>query len=259
MVIFLHGPDSYRRLARKRELVADFESRHDRLGLHSFDLAEEKGLEALMAFMRTPSLFSSEQFAILDNAFAAEPAPIASALKEAVASARATVLLSEEKLPSSGFGFLLRKPVLSEKFEYLKGHAWHSFISAEAERRGFVLAKDAIEFFARVCESDTWRLATEFDKIALLGEAMLGRHDLGALEIEMKPDFWGFINGLGAPDLRRRLESFERLWASGEAAAKVFNLAAYARRERLGAIANYDRAVKSGKLDYEEALLDLVL
>ena len=63
--------------------------------------------------------------------------------------------------------------------------------------------------------------------------------------------------GLG--DLRGRLTALERMFAENEPPAKVFNIIAYQLPGRLEEMAAYDLAVKSGKMDYEEALLDLVL
>ena len=54
----------------------------------------------------------------------------------------------------------------------------------------------------------------------------------------------------------------EKLFISSEEPAKIFNILAGLDRlpdELIRRLADYDIAVKSGKLDYEEILLSLVL
>jgi hypothetical protein len=65
--------------------------------------------------------------------------------------------------------------------------------------------------------------------------------------------------GLRGKEVSGRLRALETLLAQSDPAAKIFNILASQWKEKTLQIADYDFAVKSGKLEYEEAVLDLVL
>jgi hypothetical protein len=67
------------------------------------------------------------------------------------------------------------------------------------------------------------------------------------------------MNGLKSYDLKNRLYAFESMLALGDPAAKIFNILASQWQEKIPHMAEYDLAVKSGKVDYEEALVDLLI
>ena len=71
------------------------------------------------------------------------------------------------------------------------------------------------------------------------------------------------INALGYEgDLGQRLITLERLFQMREEPVKIFNILAsrtYLSFEDLQKMADYDIMVKSGKMEYEEVLLDLIL
>ena len=60
-------------------------------------------------------------------------------------------------------------------------------------------------------------------------------------------------------DLQTKISTLERLLAEKGDGAKIFNVLAYQKKEHIVQFADYDVAIKSGKIDYEEALLDFVL
>ena len=65
--------------------------------------------------------------------------------------------------------------------------------------------------------------------------------------------------GARSPDIRNRFLALETLLAIGDPPAKIFNILASQWREKTHEMAEYDFAVKSGKLEYDDALLALML
>ena len=59
--------------------------------------------------------------------------------------------------------------------------------------------------------------------------------------------------------MRTRLAALETLLVSGDPPPKIFNILASQWREKTHQMAEYDFAVKSGKLEYDDVLLALVL
>ena len=73
MIIFLFGPDDYRRTQKKKECTAEFLKKRSEQGIGLFDLAEEDAFPKLEEFLENQQLFESAKFAVLENAFEIEP------------------------------------------------------------------------------------------------------------------------------------------------------------------------------------------
>lgn len=260
MFIFLYGPDEYRRLLKKRDLVAEFQKKHSALGIGVFDLEAEGAPDDFYGFTRSQSIFESAKLAVLDNAFAAmEPAKLAKLLAPLPAVEGITILLSEKEKPVKTLSFLLEKPSRAQKFENLTGAEWSAFIKNEAQKIGLKLGETALQFLGTVHQGNSWALVTELQKLSALGKTAVQKEDLETLGLEAAPDYWMLLNGMKSSDARTRLVTLERLFAMNDPAPKIFNILAAQAGEKTPRMAEYDLMVKSGKLDYEEALLDFAL
>jgi DNA polymerase III delta subunit len=258
MIVFLYGPDGYRRDAKKRSLVAEFAKKHPSVGVGRFDMEEEGASEALAAFLKSRSMFDSAKLALVERAFAADGEPLAGDLARLRETKEITVIVSGEEAPPKALRFLLKEPVLSQKFDLLDGAEWSGFVKREAARLGIGLTAKGAHLLAGAYEGDTWGLVTELEKMSFLrGE--VGEEALKRLDIELAPDFWNTFSGLKSGRLAERLYAAEQLFGMNEPAGKMFNMLAYQMPHKLPAFAAYDEAVKTGKLDYEEALVDMVL
>jgi hypothetical protein len=88
---------------------------------------------------------------------------------------------------------------------------------------------------------------------------MIDKKDLDTFDLEVAPNYWGLLNGLKSFDVKNRLYSFEKMLSTNDPPAKIFNILASQWAEKIPHMAEYDLAVKSGKVDYEEALVDLLI
>jgi len=167
-----------------------------------------------------------------------------------------TVLLSEENKLGKDFNFLLKKQVLSQEFSNLTIGQFRNFIIKEGERREVELDDADLRSLANIYLGDSWGLVTELDKMALA---------IKPTSLQANPSIGGERNDLwfqlrkiaNSRVIASNLPILEKLLIS-EDPAKIFNLLAYQARDK-SKFADYDAAVKSGKLDYEAALTDLVL
>lgn len=264
MFVFLYGPDDYRRIQKKNGIIAEFEKKHSGLTLGTFDFAIEGTADAFSAFARSESIFGAAKLAVVENAFEVEPAKLAKLLKPLAADKSTTILIAEKEKPVKALAFLMEKPSLGQKFENLEGAEWTAFIKAEASGLGLALADDAAQFLATVYQGNVWALITELQKLAALKAALapgsvIRKKDLDALDLEVAPNYWGLLNGMKSFDARIRLYALEKLFAINDPPPKIFNILAAQAGEKIPLMAEYDLAVKSGKLDYEEVLLDLAL
>ncbi len=267
MIIFLYGSDDYRRSQKKRDLIAEFKKKHSALGLATFDFEKKDAATALAEFARNQSIFETAKLAILENVFeefsgvarVKELAKILQPFLEGgVASKSVTILLAERDKPVKALAFLAEKPAIFQKFENLEGAAWEQFIAAEAKKLGMALATDAVRFLATIYAGNAWALVTELQKLSGL-KSSITKADLDTFDLEAAPNYWALLNGVKSPDLRARLYALEKLLALNDPPAKLFNILASQWGQKLAQFAEYDFAVKSGKLEYEEALVEAVL
>lgn len=269
MIIFLYGPDDYRRIKKKRAIIDEFLKKHGATGFAIFDMENDGAPDALKEFSRSQSIFDTAKLAVLENAFEMDPAPLAKLLKPladtaagagARASAGTTVLISERDKPIKALAFLAEKPSLSQKFETLAGAEWMAFITGEAKRAGVKLADAAAQFLGTVYAGNSWALVTELEKLAGLAKTgAIERRDLDIFDLEATPNYWMLLNGMKSLDIRVRLTTLERLFAANDPAPKIFNILAAQAGPSIPRMAEYDLMAKSGKLEYEEILLGLAI
>ena len=259
MIIFLHGPDDYRREQKKRWYIKEFKKKYSGLSVGYFDLAETDQLDEFRAFTRSQSIFEEKKLAVLENIYEMEEKQLAQVLEPPTNDKATTVLLSEKEKPNKTLGFLLKKPATTEEFEYLQSEEWSGFIVQAAHKLKINLSPEAIPFLAGVYQNNTWGLMTELEKVRDLRLGTIERRDLENLGLEVMPDFWSTMNGLKNRELAQRLTTLEKIFSRNEPPPKIFNILSSLWREKIPQMAEYDLKVKSGKLEYEEVLLDLVL
>ncbi len=269
MLIFLYGPDSYRRQQKLKALVSEYQKKHSVFTIEHFSLDEENDFERLKNFAGNVSLFDKSKLAVVHNAEEVGK-EAAEFLKQFIDDKNTTLIITaDDKLrrpltspggvgaptrgasgPTKDFQFLLKKPVLAQEFEELKGTELINFIKKEAEARNIKLPTSNLQLLTSLYVGDTWGLINELEKIALGGKP--------EAEVQI-PEFFASIQRLKRGPLGLRLSALAYLLEE-EDPAKIFNItAAVADPELKVKMADYDVAVKSGKLEYEEVLLDLVL
>jgi len=261
MIIFLHGPDEYRRLQKKNWIIADFREKHDGVAVGRFDLAEKEEFPKFAEFIGSQSMFDPKKLAVLDNVFESPDKELSAVLKTAAKNPNTTVLVSEKNKSSEGLTFLAGKSVniKGQDFPYLTGAKWEAFISELAKENSIALQAEAVKFLAEAYQNDTWSLVTEIGKISGLPKRSVGMKELETLDIEINPDYFGLLKNLRNYELGVRLASLEKLFLMNEAMPKIFNMIAYQIPDKLPQLAKYDVLVKSGKLEYEEVLVDLII
>jgi DNA polymerase III delta subunit len=258
MIIFLYGPDDYRRTQKKKDLIAEFLKKRSEQGIGLFDLAEDGAPEKLEEFLENQQLFESAKFAILLNAFETSPAQLAKIVKPFAESKATTILISEKDKPVKALAFLTKKPVVFQEFKNLTGAFLEYFVTGEGKKNGVAFDTAAARHLAAVFAGDSWGLSMEIQKLAAFAPKIT-KQDLDVFDFEIAPAYWPLLMGVRSPDVRNRLTALETLFASGDPPAKIFNILASQWREKTREMAEYDFAVKSGKLEYDDALLALVL
>ena len=273
MINFLYGSDSYRQRKKLNEIVGQYGQKH--LTCEKFELDSSRANQSddeflrLKEFARNRSIFEKEKLAIVAGLFEfadENEKKTIEFLKANLHDKDFTIVIFGGKNPNKKFAFLLEQPVSFQEFANLDGEKLKFFIKKEAEKRGLKLAVDAIGFLARIFNNDSWGLINELDKLSLFDSVSFDASQLKNLIDDFRPlemdQFFSQLYALsGNRPLKQKIVSLEVLLNSEEP-AKIFNILAASSRNQPAEIkrfADYDVAVKSGKIDYEEALLDLCL
>ncbi|MFA6354540.1 MAG: hypothetical protein WCX12_02560 [Candidatus Paceibacterota bacterium] len=260
MIIFLYGPDDYRREEKRRAIVGEFLKKRSGLSVRFFSAEGDLNwFEEFKSFLRNQSIFESAKLVVIGGILEVPAKGLAEELKLFLENKSVTVVISTPDKPGKELNFLLKKPVLTQGFDVLKGKEWNLFVKREIKKREMNFAPAAVDFLEKVYEGNPWRLVTELDKLRCLELEIIDRKDLEKMGLEVMPNFWSLILGFKSRFLGDRLRALEKMLGTNEPTAKVFNIIAYQLPEKIEKIAGYDLAIKSGKMDYEEALVDLAL
>lgn len=266
MLIYLYGEDRYRRRERARMIVREFEKKYGNLGVEHEDAEDVALFESLRERVGTPSLFSPLRLICVENM---DPAILKASkelrvwLKSMVGEESVVLLLQSDAAPTRESFFLTEEPVTSERFDLLAGREIESFVLREAERRGLRLGRGELGEYVETYGGDTWGIVMELEKRSLMRGALpsSGEAESRGERVPQKTFFQLVMALSGARRVEDRLIALEELvGVRGEEPAKIFNIMAARRMgERSGdaarAVADLDVAVKSGELEYEEALL----
>lgn len=265
MLIYLYGPDSYRRHQKLKEIINLYESKNSSFTLIYFDL-ENDSLKSLIDFVKEQSLFGDLRLGIVSGwgyLKKTEQKEYIKLLKDNLLTKETVILISEEEVIGD-LKFLLKKPVVHQKFLNLEELEFEKFVLNESKKRDLFLDDHCLKLLVQVYKDNSWGMITELDKLSLLDEKKIG--------IKTTKDYFDAflpINTYKAVDnfknsrrISVRLSVIEELFFFGEDPAKIFNLISFSPYMDISQkqkIADYDAAVKSGKLEYEEVLLDMSL
>ncbi len=252
MLLHLYGDDSYRRNRAVREIIAQYQKKYPDGTVGTIDFNDEDALAKLAAFAAAPGLFAKSSLAVV-RAPEEGGKELAKLLKTFAEVKHVTVLVvADKKLPKE-FAVLYEKGVGPAKaeFETPEGIEFLKFLKADAAERELKVPDTVIAAIGAVYAGDTWGAVTEIQRVA------------GGGEIAQKGpafDFIGLIRTIaGGTNVAQRLKALFLLFEYDEP-AKVFNMvAAFAGGSAKVKMADYDIAIKSGKLEYGEALLEYVL
>jgi len=254
MIVFLYGPDAYRRSRKEKQLVAEYRKKHSALSADFFDVAEGATWDDVRGAVKNRSLFDDKKLAVMnvrDGAvFVKEEIKW---LKALAANPDETIFITADGAPLKPFAFLLAAPVHAQEFAELSGKALQTFVEAEATQRGLKISGQGLARLAAEYRGDMWGLMTEIDRLALSSARDF------VSEKSSPEDFISAIKKLAYGGGVQSLATLERALAH-EDSAKIFNvLAAFTSGEKKRRMADYDAAIKFGTLDYESALTDMAI
>lgn len=275
MVIFLYGSDSYRRNKKLKELIQAYQEKYTEFDIFSCDLeSEPDGWLRVRDFLNQPSMFVDSKIAVIKESGAVPTASgekewikiLKTYLKTSSTSQQTFILISDRKSPKKAFNFLLKEPVRSQAFEELKGGLLEKFLEREAKDYNLSFNPQAWQFFCSYIASGdnrSWLAHNELEKLVLADfPKPISLDNLKSIVHWRTREEIFLVAGqiLKAGNSGQKLKILERLLLQKGAPAYIFNSLAYQANGRaVLRLADYDISIKSGRLEYEEALTDFVL
>lgn len=271
MVIYLYGPDSYRRSEKLRELTRAYAEKNPERDTLHINL-EDEGVEGWMRakdFLGQPSMFVEMKLLVLTEVAQESHEAWVSLLHAERNSEKTFVIISDSLTPHKSFKFLLEKPVHTQHFPELNGRELETFLLTIAKTEGFSFTPEGWRAFLLALRTfgegsgKTWRAISEIKKLALLTEG--GEIDAEAIQkgIHFSPtrDFYGLTREtLFGRSVGARLLAVEELTAGNFDSGWIFNTLCFlAKGKEALILARADIDIKSGVLDYETAITRVAL
>ena len=269
MIILLYGPDNYRRSQKLKEIIHSYEQKQSLFSLERFDFDDSEDFFRFKDFASQQLIFEGKKLAILENAFSLGEKDLKSLkdlLKGNIKNENLILIVSDGRKLPSALEFLLEGAINKQEFGELNEEKMKFFIRSEAKKRGLEFSLAAENFLSVFFKNNTWGLITEIDKLQFL------RRELSKIEVSdlervgdflKSSDIYNFINVVSRKgSLSEKLKNLESLFLNHEEPAMIFNFLAANRflsLDLLKKMADYDVLVKSGRIDYETALLDVCL
>ncbi len=263
MIIFLYGEDSFRLKKKYSEIISEFVAKNGRLGLSEFAADE---VDHFINAIKNRSIFSPRTLiSIKDidiNAFSSDTRKFfENTLSKIIDSATIIVLITSAKTITATDMPLLSSPAIKmQEFQNLPKDRLIFFITKEAAEKGVNLSDADVRSLIDSNHGDLWQIHHELDKLVMVKS----RDVVPTLET---PGYFESLNTIKFSRTRgQKLIALEHiLYKLKEDPARVFNGLAYSAprghlpHQWFSIMADYDIAVKSGKMTYEDALLDFVI
>lgn len=268
MITYLYGEDSYRRSQQLKELInAFYKEKSSGVDMAIFDFEDDpEAWEKAKTFINQPSMFVESKLVIIKEGGRVNSKEWIRILKKEADNPKVLILISDSKKTPEVINSLKRVPVNWQSFPELKGTLLFEFLKKEARKRNLFFSYDAWKYLSSYIASSkekSWLVVNELEKLnlALLPQPISLVNLRHIIRFEKKEAlFTTAINILKKRDFHNGLVLLEKMFLQKEAPAYIFNSLCFAAGgENALRLADYDVSVKSGGLEYEEALTDFVL
>lgn len=268
MLFCLYGSDSYRRREKLNHLVGPYRKKYKNTDILDVDIKEsEDDWKKVRDFLIQPSMFVDSKVVIIKHATLVEEPEWINTLRSQLKTEKIFTFISEEEEPTKSFHFLLSEGVQKMEFPELEGKQLDTFVKKKSEELHISFTEEALRLFISFiisCEHNrSWRAIHELEKLSLLElPTPIQKNKLSEyMKVHTHEELFSLARGIVyEKNISTRLSSLEKAFLQNEAAAHLFNLvSALVKGQETLLFANYDVLVKSGKMGYEEALLEFAI
>ncbi|PIR05020.1 MAG: hypothetical protein COV57_01305 [Candidatus Liptonbacteria bacterium CG11_big_fil_rev_8_21_14_0_20_35_14] len=260
MLILLYGPNTYSLNKKLNHIKNQYHQKYIGISEQSFTSENEESLISLNQFCQNNSLFESNKLGIIKNLEDWPEKSIKKILEVNIENKNTTLIITSSKKPKALLSFLLKKPVTQEEFKTLNEKDIISLLKEECQRKKISLTKEALNLLIEKYQTDLNSITQELAKLSLLNKSAINDSDIRLINHEQNFDFFFLFKKLtGSITIGEKLTALHTLKYQNEDEAKIFNMLAGSWNIKKTEAANLDKDIKSGRLEYNEAILKLII
>ncbi len=211
MLLFLHGPDSFRLHQRLQTLKQGFITKYDKSALNVEILwGDSITAQELRKAALTWGLLQERRLVIVRDIFTQKSETVldecAEVLKEL--SDDSIVIFTATKLPKKKNNLLtqLQKADKVEEFEALKGAQLANWLRQKIKAQNVMLTRDAGQYLLQVFADDLWSLNNAVDKLSNYTDKITIKEIKEMIPAATEENIFDFTDALSAKDSKRALK-----------------------------------------------------
>ena len=259
MIILLYGPNTHPLSQKLTHIKDQYEQKYNGISQRVFNPEKEDSITDLKNFCQNDSLFESNKLGIIKNLEDWPEKEIKKLLESNTDNKSTTLIVTSTKKPKAIFSFLLKKPVTSQEFKTWTERDTHNFIKQESENKNINLTKEAVTLISQKYGNNINTTSQEIEKLSLLNKKEIDVKDIKLINNEQNFDFFFLFKKLSSNNVGEKLTAYHALKLQNEDEAKIFNMLAGSWNTKKKDAALLDKDIKSGRLEYNEAILKLII
>lgn len=251
MIILLHGPDTFRLLLKRNEIVKRHQKLHRQsLSLEKYDLAQDASAKLLNIerTLKEKGLFGGKRLVLLSSLNSlskVDQERLKVLLEENKAHLREDVFMliceqqSLKKIPGRLARFLFQK-AKTQSFDLLSHPEVKRWVQGRLLGYGgkIKLTQEALEILVRITGSDLWRLNGELEKLISYaksrGISLIGKKEVTSLVVDdQQEQIFRLLEALARGDKKSALHHLALQFRQGEAEQRTLTMIQYQLRVML--------------------------
>ncbi len=238
MILFLHGPDSYRSKEKLNEIVAHYkELKKSSLNLICLDAAAADFSE-LRATVNTVSMFAETKLVIVKNLFANKKfqEDFLEELKKLQTSKDVIVIYESEASDQRLKLFkTLTKECKCQEFALLDGRELKTWAQQEFASRQATINNDALDLLASYVGNNLWQFSSEIKKLAdFKASKTINKQDVAMLvKPNIETDIFATIDALAQKNKIQAIALLHKHLDEGQAPLYLLSMITYQFRNLL--------------------------
>ena len=257
MFIILHGEDSYEREIKRQEILKVFKEKNKILSFEVANFSEDSGFNKAYNFCSNEGLFSGPRLLYIKNTFDYDNRKVKKLFEFMAKQKNLNILLSEYKIPKIVSSFM-RSPNMVQVFPLLDSLKLKQRVIKIANNLNVDYREDGLTHLISIFNEDSWSIVNAIKMLSLL-KLPLDIKSLSIIQLEIKKDSFALLRNFESELLSIRLSAYIEAENNKEDFAKIFNILAFRNTTRVSEFCKYDLSIKSGKIDYNTAILDYIL
>ena len=246
MILFVHGPDSYRVREKTKELIDQFRKKRDMVGLNVIRLSGESlDFDRLRMEIMTQGFLSEKKMIVIDRLLAFGDSDTLEKMLDFIKTFAKTedynnvILFVEEKISGKSknsakqlFEILKKQPYVFE-FRELKERNLERWIQDYVKRLGGSIEENATRELSKRVGSNLWKMSNELHKLVNLKNRKVitvddvNKHVKGTFE----DNIFALTDSIAGKDTKRALELLSE--SVGNGASEIYILTMMARQFRI--------------------------